>query len=183
MDKSINQSKKESKIDNLIKLYSNTIDTILGKMHVISDDNCLYLLEFEDCKKLDKEIEKLIKINKVNIVQGKSKPIESIAKELDLYFANKLKKFETPINIIGTEFQKKVWNELLNIPFGETRSYKEQAITIGNSKSFRAVANANGRNHFVIIIPCHRIINSNGNLGGYSAGIDRKKWLLNHEKN
>jgi O-6-methylguanine DNA methyltransferase len=81
----------------------------------------------------------------------------------------------------GSPFQKLVWNELLNIPYGETRSYLEEANAIGKPTSYRAVANANGANKLAIIIPCHRIINNNGEIGGYGGGIARKKWLLEHE--
>jgi len=82
----------------------------------------------------------------------------------------------------GTEFQQKVWEELLRIPFGSTRSYKQQAVEIKSPKSVRAVANANGMNRIVIIIPCHRVIGSNGDLTGYGGGLAKKKWLLEHEQ-
>lgn len=87
------------------------------------------------------------------------------------------------VSLSGTDFQKNVWNELLKIPYGETSSYKSLAIRVGNEKSVRAVGSANGRNKVWIIVPCHRVIGANGSLTGYAGGIDRKQWLLNHEKN
>jgi len=88
-----------------------------------------------------------------------------------------------PLVLSGTPFQKEVWNYLLTIPYGETRSYKQQAEAIDKPQSFRAVANANGKNHISILIPCHRVISSDGSLAGYGGGITRKEFLLNLEKN
>ncbi len=99
-----------------------------------------------------------------------------------MYFNGTLKKFNTSIYLSGSEFQKLVWQDLTNVPYGETRSYFTQAKLIGMERSYRAVANANGANKFAIIIPCHRIINNNGELGGYGSGLDRKKWLIEHER-
>lgn len=103
--------------------------------------------------------------------------------ELDLYFQGRLKVFATPLETIGTAFQQQVWNALLTIPYGETRSYKEQAQQLGNSKAIRAVAAANGQNKVSILIPCHRVIGSDGKLTGYAGGLRRKKFLLNLEQN
>lgn len=101
--------------------------------------------------------------------------------QLDEYFAGKRSEFSLKLNPQGTDFQKKVWNELLNIPFGKTRTYLEQTKQIGDPKAIRAVASANGKNPIGIIIPCHRVIGSDGSLTGYAGGIWRKKWLLDHE--
>jgi AraC family transcriptional regulator of adaptative response/methylated-DNA-[protein]-cysteine methyltransferase len=87
-----------------------------------------------------------------------------------------------PLVTPGTEFQQAVWKELMNIPYGSTRSYHEQSVAMGNPGSIRAVANANGMNRISIIIPCHRVIGSDGHLTGYGGGLKRKKWLLEHEK-
>lgn len=102
--------------------------------------------------------------------------------QLDEYFKGGRKVFELPMEIEGTDFQKNVWQQLLEIPYGNTFSYKEVAEAIGNDKAYRAVGNANNKNRIPIIIPCHRVTASNGNLGGYSSGVWRKKWLLQHEK-
>jgi O-6-methylguanine DNA methyltransferase len=101
--------------------------------------------------------------------------------QLKEYFSGKRKEFTIPLILIGTDFQKKVWQELLKIPYGQTISYKKEAINIGNPKAYRAVANANGKNKISIIIPCHRVIAHNGLLGGYSGGLDRKQYLLDLE--
>lgn len=102
--------------------------------------------------------------------------------QLKEYFEGNRKSFDLPIDAKGTEFQKKVWNELLKIPYGETKSYKDIALAIGNEKACRAIGMANNKNPIPIIIPCHRVIGSNGKLVGYSGGINVKEKLLNIEK-
>ncbi|WP_457559039.1 methylated-DNA--[protein]-cysteine S-methyltransferase [Candidatus Harpocratesius sp.] len=102
--------------------------------------------------------------------------------QLEKYFNHELTKFDLPLALEGTIFQRKVWSELINIPYGKITTYKEIAEKIGNSKAVRAVGNANGKNPIAIVIPCHRVIQTGGKLGGYSAGISKKKWLLTHER-
>lgn len=164
-------------------LKTSQLDTPLGTMIVISNENALYLLEFVDRLNLEQEIDLLKHKTQSIIVTGPTSPINSITKELDEYFNNKLQAFKTPINLIGSLFQKSVWQELNKIPFGQTKSYSQIASAINKPSAFRAVARANSTNQLAIIIPCHRVININGELGGYSSGITRKKWLINHEKN
>lgn len=171
-----------SKLGHTNILKASWIDTPLGPMIAIADEYALYLLEFVDRRGLEREIERLRKKTKSAIIPGSSPPITSIQHELQSYFEGTLQAFETPLNCIGSPFQKKVWEALKQIPFGETRSYAEIAISIGQPTAFRAVANANGANQFAIIIPCHRVINSNGELGGYGGGVKRKQWLIHHEK-
>lgn len=101
--------------------------------------------------------------------------------ELARYFAHKLTRFNVPIAAKGTDFQKKVWQQLTQIGFGETRSYQDIANAINNPKAMRAVGLANGKNPISIIVPCHRVIGKNGKLTGYAGGVDRKQWLLKHE--
>ena len=108
--------------------------------------------------------------------------IKSIKKELTVYFVEGLQTFTTPIHMLGSTFQQSAWNALINIPYGETTSYAQQSIAIGNPKATRAVANANGANQLAIIIPCHRIIRNNGELGGNGGGGMGKQWLIDHEK-
>jgi AraC family transcriptional regulator, regulatory protein of adaptative response / methylated-DNA-[protein]-cysteine methyltransferase len=164
-------------------LKASWIDTKLGPMLAIADDHALYLLEFVDRRGLEREIERLRLKTKSAIIPGHNFPIDCIEKELMLYFEGQLTVFKTPLCLLGSSFQKSVWAALQKIPLGKTRSYLDIAKEIGNPLSFRAVANANGANQFAIIIPCHRVINTNGALGGYGGGIARKKWLLDHEKN
>lgn len=107
--------------------------------------------------------------------------IKKCIQQLDEYFLGNRKEFELNLSPNGTEFQGKVWTELLKVPFGKTRSYLEQSKKLGDVKAIRAVASANGKNPISIIIPCHRIVGSDGSLTGYAGGVWRKKWLLEHE--
>lgn len=157
------------------------ISTVQGDMQVIADDQVLYLLEFVSCKDLNEEIERLRLRIKRNIVPGRTAITDQIEQELKSYFAGFLIKFTTPLVFLGTPFQKKVWSALQTIPFGKTISYKELAQLVGNPKSYRAVARANATNQLALIVPCHRVIASNGLLGGYAAGVDLKQALLCHE--
>lgn len=105
-------------------------------------------------------------------------PLKNTVEQLDQYFGGERKEFSLQLLISGTTFQKKVWKALQNIPYGQTASYKDIAEAIGNKKAMRAVGNANGKNHFPVVIPCHRVIAANKSLGGYSAGLWRKEYLL-----
>ena len=116
-----------------------------------------------------------------NSTQDVAKPLQECIHQLDEYFKGIRKEFSVQLNPQGTEFQQKVWDELLNIPFGKTRTYLEQTKKIGDVKAIRAVASANGKNPVWILIPCHRVIGSDGSLTGYAGGVWRKKWLLEHE--
>jgi O-6-methylguanine DNA methyltransferase len=165
-----------------LTLKSSWLDTHLGQMLAIADEEVLYLLEFRDKIDLQDGVEKLLSKTKSTIISGTNHPIESIKAELRAYFDGSLQVFKTSVQLLGSPFQKLVWNELVHIPYGQTRSYLEQAHSIEKQTACRAVANANGANQIVIVIPCHRIINSNGKLGGYSGGLSRKKWLIEHEK-
>jgi methylated-DNA-[protein]-cysteine S-methyltransferase len=105
-----------------------------------------------------------------------------VVEQLDGYFAGSRSTFEVPLALEGTEFQRRVWSGLLEIPYGETMSYGELAARVGNPGASRAVGLANGRNPVAIIVPCHRVIGANGTLTGYGGGLDRKVWLLDHER-
>lgn len=106
---------------------------------------------------------------------------EEVVSQLNDYFEGKRTDFQFKMNPRGTDFQKKVWQELVKIPFGKTASYQEITNKLGDSKAIRAVANANGKNPLWIVVPCHRVIGSDGSLTGYAGGLWRKKWLLDHE--
>ena len=163
------------------RYYTHSINTPLGELTAIADETHLHLLAFSDSTKLDTQKKKLFRGTSPKLIQKANQPILMIQHELNLYFSKNLTIFTTPIQLTGTNFQKKSWQALINIPYGKTQSYLDEAKAIGNKKAFRAVANANGANPLVIIVPCHRIINHNGKLGGYSAGIKRKEGLLDHE--
>lgn len=120
------------------------------------------------------------------IIQGSNTHLSQLEKELKEYFEGNLRVFTVSLDMVGTDFQKKVWNELLKIPYGKTSSYMQQATSMGAPTSVRAVANANGMNKIAIVVPCHRVIGSNGTLTGYAGGLEKKRWLLNlenHDKN
>jgi methylated-DNA-[protein]-cysteine S-methyltransferase len=107
--------------------------------------------------------------------------LKACAAQVEEYFRGRRKIFDVPLHFVGTDFQKKVWNELLKIPFGETVSYLDIAMKVGNEKMIRAVGGANGKNPISIVVPCHRVIGSDGRLIGYAGGLWRKEWMLNHE--
>jgi methylated-DNA-[protein]-cysteine S-methyltransferase len=109
-------------------------------------------------------------------------PFRAVREQLQAYFAGELIDFDLPLAPEGTEFQRKVWNALRRIPFGRTCSYADVARRVGNPQAMRAVGAANGRNRIAIVVPCHRVIAADGTLGGYGGGLDRKEWLLRHEK-
>jgi methylated-DNA-[protein]-cysteine S-methyltransferase len=115
-------------------------------------------------------------------VPSEADPVLAAAREqLDAYFDMRLTQFDLPLEPRGTDFQQRVWESLRVIPFGETISYAELARRVGNPKAVRAVGAANGRNPLMIIVPCHRVIGADGSLTGFGGGIDRKRWLLEHE--
>ena len=107
--------------------------------------------------------------------------VEQCIRQLDEYFNGQRKVFDLSLDLVGTSFQVKVWKELMNIPFGKTISYLELAKRLGDEKVIRAAASANGSNPVAILVPCHRVIGSNGDLVGYAGGLHRKKWLLEFE--
>ena len=173
-------SPKQSKEQTVIDL--KRIETPLGPMIVCATKEGVCLLEFTNRKMLETELKDLAKRLNAVIVQGDNPHNEKAAIQLSEYFDGNRKKFDLPLFTPGTAFQNKVWKELQGIPYGATRSYKEQAIAVGNADSVRAVATANGMNRIAIIIPCHRVIGSDGNLTGYAGGLWRKKFLLDLEK-
>ncbi|MEP6738655.1 MAG: methylated-DNA--[protein]-cysteine S-methyltransferase [Chryseolinea sp.] len=133
---------------------------------------------------IESENEKIITVNfsrDIRLEEFKTPVIDQCVTELDGYFFSGRKFFTVGLELRGSDFQKKVWNELLNVPYGSTLSYESIAIRVGNIKSIRAVGLANGQNPIAIIVPCHRIIGKNGDLVGYGGGLENKKWLLYHE--
>jgi AraC family transcriptional regulator, regulatory protein of adaptative response / methylated-DNA-[protein]-cysteine methyltransferase len=163
-------------------LKASWIDSPLGSLVAVAGTQALYLLEFAQNENLDKEIARVNKKTKLPIIPGKTHLNHQIEEELKGYFSGTNRGFKTPLSPIGSPFQKRVWDELQKIPCNETRSYADIAAAIGNPSAFRAVGLANGANPIIIAIPCHRVINRNGKLGGYSSGMSRKEWLLKHER-
>lgn len=161
-------------------LLASWLDSPLGPILAVASESRLVLLEFVERRGLERELLRLRET--AALVPGRSSPIEQIESELAEYFAGERETFDTPIELRGTGFQRSVWEELLRIPPGETRSYQQLANALGRPTAFRAVAQANGANQLAIVVPCHRVINSNGELGGYGGGVPRKRWLLEHER-
>ena len=143
------------------------IKTLIGFTEIVGDENGISKIQvFDEVQKISQKIPDSLQV-----------PVTQIQD----YFEGKRTQFNFKLNPKGTEFQQKVWQELLNIPFGKTMSYQELSIKLGDIKAIRAVANANGKNPLWIVVPCHRVIGSDGSLTGYAGGLWRKKWLLEHE--
>lgn len=148
-------------------MFRDLYKSKIGLLEIIADEKNLLIVRKIDL--LDSNINKNAITNEVK-------------KQLESYFNKRLKKFDLPLNPRGSDFNKKVWNELINIPFGKVRNYKQIAKNINNPNAYRAVGNANNKNPILIIIPCHRIIKSDGSIGGYRLGKNIKKQLLDLEK-
>ena len=158
-------------------------ETPLGSMFACATEEGVCLLEFADRRMLETELKLLTKLLDATVIHGENKHFEILREQMGEYFRGERKDFSVPLFFPGTEFQKKVWNELQNIPYGKTISYKQQATALQNTGAVRAVAHANGMNRIAIVIPCHRVIGDDGHLTGYGGGIWRKKWLLDLERN
>ncbi len=171
-------------------LFKALIPSPLGDLIAVADTYHLLMLEFADNPELKRKISNLT--TKQIVLQtesfglsedeGKSTILNLTKLELWQYFEGKRKIFTIPVTLRGTEFQMKAWKALESIPYGETRNYLEEATMIGNPRAVRAIGGANHHNPIVIIIPCHRVIGKSGKLVGYGGGMERKKWLLEHEK-
>ncbi len=152
-------------------MISCVYDSPVGELTLVSNGDALVELNFENGR-YPKPMQPV----------GDDKILKQARRELDAYFAGKLKSFTVPVAPEGTEFQKKAWKALQKIPYGATRSYAQQAVAVGNPNAVRAVGSANGRNPVAIIIPCHRVIGSNGSLTGFGGGMACKKQLLDLEQ-
>lgn len=152
-------------------MYKNIYKSSIGNLLLIANKTHLievkFINDFDDIKEFN----------------DSSKILDQAKQELDLYFAGELQKFQTPLLITGTKFEKKVYKTLLKIPYGFVKTYQNIAKEINNPKAYRAVGNANSKNKLPIFIPCHRVIGRSNKLGGYSAGIEIKKYLLKLEGN
>ena len=160
-------------------LKKKILKTEIADFLAVADDQYLYMLDFADLPNLDRKLSKIAK--GLDIKSGSNEIIDNVAEEIQLYLTSRLQRFATKTFLVGTDFQKLVWQKLQNIKFGETKSYSQIAIEIGNEKASRAVATAIGANPLPVIIPCHRVIASDGSLAGYSGGLARKKMLLEIE--
>jgi len=154
-------------------IYKTYYQTPLGWAEIMADDEAILRIELVDQPR-HKDL-----LDKKNVDSG---VLKKCIKELDEYFRGERKNFSVKLKKQGTDFQKNVWDALETIPFGKTVSYEDIAMKIGNKKAVRAVGLANGKNPHWIIVPCHRVIGKSGKLTGYASGLDRKEWLLEHEK-
>lgn len=151
-----------------MELHTAYYSTPIGALEIKGNEDGIVSLLF-----LDEEMEATAKVHE---------SIKEVVYQLDEYFTGIRKEFGLKLNPAGTEFQKQVWKELADIPFGKTCSYLDVSLKLGDKNATRAVGNANGKNLISIIVPCHRVIGSTGKLNGYAGGLWRKEWLLNHEK-
>ena len=157
------------------------ITTPLGPMLVGVTEQALCLLEFADRRMLETQLKRIQKNLGAVLTPGENAISQQTAAQVEAYFDGTLRQFSVPLELSGTEFQQTVWRELITIPYGRTRSYSEQAQRIARPTAVRAVARANGDNQISIIVPCHRVIGSDGSLTGYGGGLWRKQWLLDLE--
>ena len=151
-------------------------------MYACATDRGLCLLEFTDRRMLETELKDLQRRLNAVILVGENTYTHQVKKELSQYFEGTLTSFSIRLDTPGTDFQQRVWAALQHIPYGQTRSYKAQAEYLNSPNSVRAVASANGHNRVAIVIPCHRVIGKDGSLTGYAGGLQRKQWLLDHER-
>ena len=176
-----------SRVSGAAVLTSTWLPTPLGNMLAVSHDDGIVLLDFADRATLEPTIAKLRArfaargVHAV-IVPGERRHLMALAAELKEYFDGERRVFSVPISPAGTEFERRAWDALRAIPFGQTRSYGQQAAAMGDARAVRAVGRANGRNTINILIPCHRVIAASGHLTGYGGGLARKQWLLRHER-
>jgi methylated-DNA-[protein]-cysteine S-methyltransferase len=159
--------------------YSSFSSPLLKNVFVASTEKGVCMVDF---LKPEKVSLKRLKERFPGEIRRDDRRNKKVIDQLKKYLEGKLKRFDCPLDFRGTPFEKKVWSALSKIPYGQTRSYKEIAQAIGHPKAFRAVGNANGNNSIPLIIPCHRVIESNGGLGGYGQGIKAKRQLLGLEE-
>ncbi len=158
------------------------LTTPLGPMLAVASDDGLCMLEFIDRRSIETQIDAVRKRTKLPVIPGEHALLAQTTREMEEYFAGTRQQFDMSLSPQGTAFERTVWDRLLKIPYGETCSYARMAKDIGKPGAARAIGRANGSNRIAIIIPCHRVIRSDGALCGYGGGVHRKQWLLDHER-
>jgi len=166
--------------ENLI--VTTHIQTLLGSLLAGATGQGLCLLEFDDGGRADEQLRRLARRLKCQPQAGTSPFFDALQTQLDEYFAGQRRQFELPLVLSGTPFQILAWVGLQTIPYGQTRSYRAQAEWLGKPAAVRALGKANADNPIAILVPCHRLVGSDGNLTGYGGGLWRKEWLLKLEK-
>ncbi|WP_419770923.1 MAG: methylated-DNA--[protein]-cysteine S-methyltransferase [Candidatus Marinarcus sp.] len=164
-------------------ITTSVIQTPLGDMFAASSQKGICMLSFYHKFHIDAQLKNLKEKFNADIIRAENDYFETLQLQLNEYFNGQRKEFKIPLQLLGTAFQMQAWKALLNIPYGQTISYEQQASNINHAKAYRAVANANSQNMIAILVPCHRVINKNGQMGGYSGGIDKKEFLLHLERN
>jgi AraC family transcriptional regulator, regulatory protein of adaptative response / methylated-DNA-[protein]-cysteine methyltransferase len=162
-------------------VHLSRVTTPLGPMLLGATDEGVCLLEFTDRRALETQLREVARRLDCAFLPGPNEFSRALEAELDAYFEGELRAFETPLVTVGTDFQREAWEALRRIPYGETRSYGEQARMMGSPRAVRAVGRANGENRIAVVIPCHRVVGADGSLTGYGGGLWRKRWLLHHE--
>lgn len=165
-----------------MQLYSRQLKTPVGAMTAWAGDDGLYLFDFEYRTMLPQIQQRVLTYFKATVSEGDHPVFGLLETQLADYFTGSLQAFNLPLQLAGSPFQIGVWKGLMDIPFGKVRTYKQQSVLHGDEKAIRAVASANGANGIAIIVPCHRVVGTNGSLTGYGGGLHRKKWLLDHEQ-
>lgn len=164
-------------------LHTSLINSPIGNLSLGVINHAVVMLEYDNPQRIETHIKKLVTAHPELKITHNDHPLTAIVQsQIDEFFSGKRGRFDLCLDPVGTPFQKQVWAELQNIPYGETISYAEGSRRLNRLKSFRAVANANGQNPISIIIPCHRVVCTSGDLGGYAGGIEKKKFLIEHEK-
>lgn len=163
-------------------IFSQLYTSPIGVLIIGATNNSLLYIEYDDSPLCQKKVQSVAKALSATIHNEPSAYHQVIIKQLDEYFAGKRKEFSLQLQTNGTEFQRSVWKSLQTIPFGTTKTYKEQSLAMNNPLAIRAIASTNAKNCINIVIPCHRVVGTNGSLTGYSGGIWRKRWLLDFER-
>lgn len=166
-----------------MSLWYVVIPSPIGTLLAVADDRAVCFLQILQDGPIEGAIDAFQKRFGFLVAQKNNELLSLLQDELTQYFQGTLQAFTVPLALDGTAFQKKTWQALRSIPYGQRRSYLQVASSMSNHKATRAVGNANRSNPIMILVPCHRVICHNGQLGGYAGGIDAKKWLLAHEAN
>ena len=166
----------------MTRLYRTTMPSPVGELTLVADDTALRLISFPS--EAPNTLDPTTDVNRevIDVAVGEHPVLALASGQLQEYFDGSRTEFDIPLAPEGTPFQQQAWSVLRSIPFGATMSYGEQAAALGDRKRARAVGAANGRNPIPIIVPCHRVVGSNGHLTGFGGGIESKAWLLDHER-
>jgi AraC family transcriptional regulator, regulatory protein of adaptative response / methylated-DNA-[protein]-cysteine methyltransferase len=164
------------------RISVGSFDTPIGPLIAIAGRAGLHMLEFVDGRGVRPAIDRVLRRLDARVDDRHDPLLAQAAAQIAEYFAGRRRVFGVALAALGTERQKRAWHYLSSVPFGETRSYTEMAVALGNAKAVRAAGSANGANPLSIVVPCHRIVGTDGSLTGYGGGLERKRWLLDHEK-